>query len=152
MDSKDRQIIRALQANGRMTNHELAQKVNLSPSPCLRQLRKLEKSGVIIGYNVHVDAKAYGLPVTVFARVRLEKHAEEVVRNFEDRIRKAENVLECHVKTGLSDYLLKVAVEDLASYEILVRQHLHPIDSIASIDTRFAYSVIKKTAVFPDLN
>lgn len=152
MDSKDRQIIRALQINGRMTNHDLAEAVSLSPSPCLRRLRALEKSGVILGYNVQVDAKAYGLPVTVFVRVRLEKHTEDVIKRFEDHIRKTEHVLECHVMTGLSDYLLKVVVEDLASYETFVRQHLHPIGSIASIDTSFAYGVIKKTAVFPPLN
>lgn len=152
MDSKDRQIIRALQSNGRMTNHDLAEHVNLSPSPCLRRLRALEKSGVINGYSVDVDSTAYGLPVTVFIRVRLEKHTEKVVTNFEKRIRRTENVLECHVMTGLSDYLLKVVVEDLASYEIFVRKHLHPIGGIASIDTSFAYGVVKKTAVFPDLD
>lgn len=152
MDSKDRQIIRALQMNGRMTNQELAEKVSLSPSPCLRRLRGLEKSGVIRGYNVDVDAKAYGLPVIVFVRVRLEKHTEDVVGNFEERIRKTDNVIECHVMTGLSDYLLKVVVEDLASYETFVRKYLHPIGSIASIDTSFAYGVIKKTAVFPYLD
>ena len=152
MDSKDRQIIRALQVNGRMTNQELAEKVSLSPSPCLRRLRLLEKSGVIRGYNVEVDAKAYGLPVTVFVRVRLEKHSEDVVKDFENQIRRTENVIECHVMTGLSDYLLKVVVEDLASYEVFVRKHLHSIGSIASIDTSFAYGVVKKTAVFPSLN
>ena len=111
MDSKDRQIIRTLQQNGRVTNQELAKQVNLSPSPCLRRLRALEKSKIIRGYNVDVDAKAYGLPVTVFVRVSLEKHTQEFVNNFEEHIRKTEKVLECHVMTGLSDYLLKVVVE-----------------------------------------
>jgi len=152
MDKKDRQIIRALQMNGRMTNQELAEKVSLSPSPCLRRLRALEKNGVILGYDVQVDAKAYGLPVTVFVSIRLEKHTKDVVQHFEDHIRKTENVLECHVMTGLSDYLLKVVVEDLASYEAFVRQHLHSLGSIASIDTSFAYGVIKKTAIFPALD
>ena len=151
MDSKDRQIIRTLQKNGRMTNQELAERVNLSPSPCLRRLRLLEKTNVIQGYNVEVDAKAYGLPVTVFVRVRLEKHTEDVIRDFEDRIHKTDNILECHVMTGHSDYLLKVVVEDLASYEIFVRKHLHSIKGIAAIDTSFAYGMIKKTAVFPPL-
>ena len=137
--------------DGRMTNQELAEKVSLSPSPCLRRLRGLEKSGIIKGYNVEVDARAYGLPVTVFVRVRLERHSEEVVRHFEDHIRKTENVLECHVMTGLKDYLLKVVVEDLESYEVFVRKHLHSIGSIASIDTSFAYGVVKKTAVFPNI-
>ena len=137
--------------DGRMTNQELAEKVSLSPSPCLRRLRGLEKSGIIKGYNVEVDARAYGLPVTVFVRVRLERHSEEIVQHFEDHIRKTENVLECHVMTGLSDYLLKVVVEDLDSYEAFVRKHLHSIGSIASIDTSFAYGVVKKIAVFPDI-
>jgi len=151
MDRKDRQIIRALQKNGRITNQELAEHVNLSPSPCLRRLRSLENTGIIRGYSVEVDAKAYGLPVTVFVRVSLDKHTEDVVAAFEDTIRKTENVLECHVMTGRSDYLLKVIVEDLADYEAFVRNHLHPIGSIASIDTSFAYGVIKKTAIFPQL-
>lgn len=138
--------------NGRMTNQELAEKVNLSPSPCLRRLRLLEKSNVILGYNAQVDAKAYGLPVTVFVNIRLEKHTENIIKDFEDHIRKTENVVECHVMTGLSDYLLKVVVEDLTSYETFVRQHLHPIGSIASIDTSFAYGVVKKTAIFPNLD
>ncbi len=152
MDTKDRQIIRALQKNGRITNQELAEKVNLSPSPCLRRLRTLEKSGVITGYNVQVDAKAYGLPVTVFVRVRLEKHTEAVVKRFEDHVRLTDHILECYVMTGLSDYLLKIVVEDLANYEHFVRRHLHPIGGIASIDTSFAYGVIKKTAVLPNLD
>ena len=152
MDRKDRQIIRALQENGRMTNQELADKVGLSPSPCLRRLRALEKSGVIRGYSVDVDRKAYGLPVTVFVRVKLDKHTEETVSNFENHVRKIENIIECHVMTGLSDYLLKVVTEDLASYERFVRAHLHPIGGIASIDTSFAYGEVKKTSVLPRIS
>jgi len=100
---------------------------------------------------VDVDAKAYGLPVTVFVRVKLEKHTEDTVSHFEKRILGIEQVLECHVMTGQSDYLLKVVAQDLADYENFVRRHLHPIGSIASIDTSFAYGVVKKTAVFPRL-
>lgn len=149
MDSKDRQIIRALQKNGRMTNQELSELVSLSPSPCLRRLKVLEAQGVIRGYNVDVDEAAYGLPVTVFIRIRLEKHSEDAVQHFEAQIKNAPNVLECYVMTGLSDYLLKVVVESLPDYERFVRKHLHPIGSIASIDSSFAYGVVKKTAVFP---
>ena len=77
MDVKDRQIIRELQINGRLTNQELAERVNLSPSPCLRRLRNLEQSGAIQGYTALVDQKAYGLPVTVLIRIRLEQHSED---------------------------------------------------------------------------
>ena len=149
MDRKDRQIIRALQENGRMTNQELADKIGLSPSPCLRRLRALEKSGVIRGYSVKVDRQAYGLPVTVFVRVKLDKHTEDRVANFEDHVRRIDNITECHVMTGQSDYLLKVVIEDLASYEVFVRKHLHSIGGIASIDTSFAYGEVKNTAVLP---
>ena len=99
-----------------------------------------------------VDREAYGLPVTVFVRVKLEKHTKMTVSNFENQVRKIENIIECHVMTGLSDYLLKVVIEDLASYENFVRKHLHPIGGIASIDTSFAYGVVKKTAVLPKVD
>lgn len=138
--------------DGRITNHDLAEKVSLSPSPCLRRLRNLEKANIIRGYNVDVDAKAYGLPVTVFVRVKLEKHTEDAVAHFENRIKDIGQVLECHVMTGQSDYLLKVVARDLADYESFVRQSLHPIGSIASIDTSFAYGIVKKTAVFPPMS
>ena len=96
-----------------------------------------------------MDREAYGLPVTVFVRVKLDKHTEDTVSNFEAKVRKIENIVECHVMTGQSDYLLKVVIADLASYEIFVRKNLHPIGGIASIDTSFAYGEVKKTAVLP---
>lgn len=149
MDQKDRHIIRELQRNGRMTNQDLAAAVNLSPSPCLRRLKLLEKSGAIMGYSASIDAKAYGLPVTVFVRVSLTGHTESLVQQFEQDIRRLDQVLECFVMTGTSDYLLRVVVADLADYERFVRQRLHPIGSISSIDSSFVYGVVKKTNVFP---
>ncbi|WP_029065890.1 Lrp/AsnC family transcriptional regulator [Labrenzia sp. DG1229] len=151
MDSKDRQIIRALQKNGRMTNQELAETVNLSPSPCLRRLRNLESSGAIRGFSVDVDPKAYGLPITVFVRIRLERHNEEDVRHFESRVQTIDEVLECHVLTGAMDYQLRVVVSNLEAYEDFIRNRIHPIGGIASIDTSFVYGTVKKTAVFPAL-
>ncbi|UWP89032.1 Lrp/AsnC family transcriptional regulator [Aliiroseovarius crassostreae] len=152
MDRKDRQIIRALQRDGRMTNQDLAEKVNLSPSPCLRRVRNLEASGVIQGYSADVDASAYGLAITVFVRVRLERHNEADVQNFEKRVRLIDEVLECHVMTGAMDYQLRVLVPDLQAYEDFIRNRIHPIGGIASIDTSFVYGTVKKTAVFPDIS
>lgn len=149
MDRKDREILRELQKDGRITNNDLASKVNLSPSPCLRRLKNLEKNKIIKGYTVEIDAQAYGLPITVFARVQLEKHSDEVVNRFEKCIQHAEHVLECYVMTGVSDYLLKIVVADLHDYEEFVRKVLHPTKCIASIDTSFAYGTVKKTGVFP---
>ncbi|CUH99543.1 Leucine-responsive regulatory protein [Leisingera aquaemixtae] len=149
MDSKDRQIIRALQRDGRMTNQDLAEAVNLSPSPCLRRVRNLEASGVIRGYSADVDATAYGLAITVFVRIRLERHNETDVQSFEGRVRRMDEVLECHVLTGAMDYQLRVLVPDLEAYESFIRNRIHPIGGIASIDTSFVYGTVKKTAVFP---
>ncbi len=149
MDAKDRQIIRALQRDGRMTNQDLADAVSLSPSPCLRRVKNLESRGVIKGYNADVDAAACGLSITVFVRVRLERHNETDVQNFEKRVRMIDEVLECHVLTGAMDYQLKVLVPDLAAYENFIRNRIHPIGGIASIDTSFVYGTVKKTAVFP---
>lgn len=151
MDAKDRQIIRELQKNGRMTNQDLADAVNLSPSPCLRRLRNLEAAGVIRGYTADVDAARYGLPVTVFVRIKLERHNEEDVRHFEARVRAIDEVLECHVMTGQVDYQLRVLVSGLDDYEDFIRNRIHPIGCIASIDTSFVYGTVKKTAVFPEL-
>lgn len=149
MDEKDKQIIRALQRDGRMTNQELALNVNLSPSPCLRRLKLLEQGGIIKGYTADIDAEAYGLPVTVFVRVSLDSHTEATVKQFEIDIARVDQVLECFVMTGMSDYLLRVVVADLPDYESFVRQKLHPIGGIASIDSSFVYGVVKKTNVFP---
>ncbi len=151
MDNKDQQIIRALQRNGRMTNQDLATEVNLSPSPCLRRLRLLEQSGVITGYSANIDAEAYGLPVTVFVLVKLESHTEATVRQFETDIARVDQVLECFVMTGTSDYLLRVVVADLSDYEDFVRRRLHPIGGIASIDSSFVYGIVKQTNVFPPI-
>ena len=152
LDATDRKIIRALQKNGRMTNLDLSEEVNLSPSPCLRRLRNLERHGVISGYSVDVDGEAYGLPVTAFVRVSLERHVEDTVQQFEERVRSIPEVMECFVMTGLSDYLLRVVVSDLADYERFVRQRLHPVGGIGSIDTSFVYGVVKRSHVFPELS
>jgi len=151
MDKKDRQIIRALQSNGRVTNHDLSEKVGLSPSPCLRRLRNLEKSGVIMGYTAKVDAKHYGLQVTAFVRVCLERHDEQTVQNFERRVANMPEVMECHVMTGQTDYQLRVLVADLEDYEAFIRNQLQRVGGIGSIDSSFAYGTVKSISVFPAL-
>lgn len=150
MDIKDRQIIRELQKDGRLTNQELAARVSLSPSPCLRRLRHLEETGIIKGYTAVVDQKAFGLPVTCFVRVRLVQHSKEGVKAFEDAIELIEEVQDCYLMTGDCDYLLKIIVKDLEAYETLVRTRIHQIAGVASMDTGFAYGKVKQTRVFPE--
>ncbi len=149
MDDKDRQIIRALQRDGRISNQDLAAEVNLSPSPCLRRVRKLEKSGVIRGYAAMVDSRAYGLAITAFVRIRLERHNEATVQTFERAVGQMEEVLECHVMTGQTDYQLRVVVASLEEYEHFIRARLQRVGGIGSIDTSFAYGTVKESRVFP---
>ncbi|MEM6555055.1 MAG: Lrp/AsnC family transcriptional regulator [Pseudomonadota bacterium] len=151
MDSKDRQILQELQANGRLTNQELSERVNLSPSPCLRRLRLLEEQGVITGYTAVVDHKAWGLPVTVFIRIKLERHGDDAVQAFERAILNMPKVMDCWLMTGRSDYLLRVIAADLDDYEQFVRRELQRVPGIASIDTSFAYGSVKHAQVLPEV-
>lgn len=151
MDEKDRQIIRMLQRDGRMSNQDLSEAVHLSPSPCLRRLRNLEKQGVIQGYSARVDARAYGLPITAFVRIRLERHDEATVRTFEQAVARMDEVLECHVMTGQTDYQLRVVIASLEDYESFIRGRLQRIGGIGSIDTSFAYGTVKDSRVFPEI-
>ena len=151
MDSKDRQILRALQSDGRLTNQDLSDQVNLSPSPCLRRVRNLEEQGVIQGYTAVVDQKAWGLPVTVFIRITLERHSDEAVEAFERAITDMSQVMDCWMMTGRADYLLRVIAADLDDYERFVRRDLHRAHGIASIDTSFAYGRVKHAQVLPEV-
>jgi len=96
-----------------------------------------------------VDERAYGLPVTALVRIRLSSHTGDVVKLFEKKVHETEQILDCYVITGSEDYLLRVLVEDLKSYEEFVRHKLHNIPGIASIDSSFAYGVLKQSNVFP---
>jgi DNA-binding Lrp family transcriptional regulator len=149
LDGRDIQIVRRLQRDGRLSNQELAEAVNLSPSPCLRRVRLLEQRGVITGYTALVDQRAYGLPLTVFVRITLERHSEEIVRGFERRVAEIEEILDCYLMTGATDYLLRVVMADLDAYEAFVRTRLHAIPGIAAIDTSFAYGLVKRGHVYP---
>lgn len=144
MDDKDQQIIKELQKDGRLTNHELAARVNLSPSPCLRRVRNLEKQGIIKGYTALVDHKAMGLSVTAFVRIRLAQHTTEGVKAFEEAVGRIDAVQDCYLMAGDSDYLLKIVVADLEAYENLVRSRIHKLPGVASMDTGFAYGKVKR--------
>jgi Lrp/AsnC family leucine-responsive transcriptional regulator len=151
MDEKDRQIIAALQRDGRLSNQALSDEVNLSPSPCLRRLRHLEDARIIKGYTALVDEEAYGLHVIAFVRIRLERHTDAAVAAFEKKVRMIDSIQDCYVMTGDADYLLRVLIPSLKDYESFVREHLHHIEGIAAIDTSFAYGTVKRSTVFPGL-
>ena len=146
MDAKDHQIVRMLQEDGRLTNQELADRVNLSPSPCLRRVRRLEADGVIAGYTAIIDQKRYGLAITAFLRVRLVRHGEEEVRIFEDRIRALDEVLDCFLMTGDADYSLRVVVPDLETYHQFLTRTLTRIPGVAHIKSGFALRTVLNRA------
>ena len=152
MDSIDRNIIRELQANARLTNQELADRVNLSPSPCLRRVRNLERAGVLVGYTALVDQEKYGLPINVFVSIRLERQTDEAIREFEGGIQHLDEVLECYLMTGTRDYLLHVVSQSLQSYERFVRDVLSKLPGIAAIESSFALGQAKKRSVLPPLS
>jgi len=148
MDRIDHAIIHELQCNGRLSNQELAEQVNLSPSPCLRRVRILEERGIITGYTALVDHKKYGLNITIFVRITLEQHNTAIVTAFERAIQDLDEVTECHLLTGSADYLLRIMARDLDDYDQFMRSKLHNIKGISAIDTSFAFGEVKKQQYF----
>lgn len=151
MDSIDRAILRELQADGRLTNQELSERVNLSPSPCLRRVRNLEKAGIIEGYTAQVNQEAYGLPINVFLTIRLERPDEELIKKFESAVKGIDEILECYLMTGSTDYILRIVTADLKTYEQLIKKRITKIPGIGSLESSFAFGLVKKTNQFPSL-
>ena len=149
LDVIDRQILENLQNDARMRNVELAEKVGLSPSPCLRRVGNLEETGVIRGYATLVDAEAVGLPVSVFVSVTLEKQIEKTLEKFEKEIRARPEVMECYLMTGDADYLLRVVTADLGAYERFLIEHLTRIPGVASIKSSFALKQVAYRTALP---
>ncbi len=149
MDRIDQKILRELQLNGRLSNQELADRVGLSPSPCLRRLRLLEERGIISGYAALVDQKKVGLPINVFVSIKLERPTEAVIRRFEEGIQLLDEVMECYLMSGSHDYLLRVVTGDLQRFEQFVRGTLTTIPGIASVESSFAFGQVKQTRVLP---
>ncbi len=149
LDAVDLKILALLQVDGRISINDLAGKVGLSPSPCLRRVRILEKSGVIARYVAVLDQRAAGLPVSVFISVKLEKQKEDLLDKFAKTIARWPEVLECYLMTGPRDYWLRVVVPDLAAYERFLKTKLTRLEGIASIESSFALEQVKYTNVLP---
>lgn len=143
--------MRELQRNGRISNQNLADRVGLSPSPCLRRVRALERDGVLTGYTALVDQEKYGLPVDVFVSISLENQRDEVLKAFESAILRLDEVMECYLMTGSRDYLLRVVCDGLKSYERITRDQLAKLPGIRSIESSFALDRVKGGGSLPDL-
>lgn len=149
LDAIDRKILSVLQSDSRVTMQELAERVNLSASPCHRRVKLMEESGVISRYIALVDQKALGLRVSVFVSIKLERQREEDLDRFAKAISSWEEVLECYLMTGTQDYLLRVVAPDLDAYEVFLKRKLTRLDGIASIQSSFALQQVKYSSALP---
>ncbi len=149
MDNIDIKILHELQRNARITNQELSERINLSPTPCARRVKLLEEAGVIKGYSAIIDPEPYGLPVMAFVTVRLAKQAEAEIATFEAAILQLEQVTACYLMSGRQDYLLQVYAASLKDYETFVRNKLTRVIGIAEIETHFAFGQVKRSLLLP---
>jgi Lrp/AsnC family leucine-responsive transcriptional regulator len=149
LDDIDWRILAALQADARISNSDLAKKVFLSPSPCLRRVRDLEQSGLVQRYVTLLDPLKLGLTVSVFIRVSLEKQMRNALDTFENSVLARDEVMECYLMTGDADYLLRVVVSDMQSLERFIVDYLARIPGVSNIRSSFALKQVKYKTALP---
>ncbi|AKH41937.1 Leucine-responsive regulatory protein [Croceibacterium atlanticum] len=149
LDNIDRRLLAELQAEGRVTNVDLARRVGLTAPPCLRRVRALEEDGVIRGYHADLDPSKLGFAITVFAMVSLRSQAEEDLRAFEDHIKDLPDVRECHMLNGEIDFILKVVSKDLQSFQEFLTSKLTPAPNVASVKTSLTIRTSKNEPGVP---
>lgn len=149
LDPIDRKILAELQADGRMTNVELARRVGISAPPCLRRVRTLEEAGYIRGYHAEIDARALGFEVQVFAMVGLVSQAEVDLSAFEARCRDWSLVRECHMLNGEVDFILKCVAPDLSTFQSFLTEELTAAENVASVKTSLVIRGAKDEPIVP---
>ena len=148
-DAIDIRILKELQQDGSLSNVELARRVHLSPSPCLARVKTLEAAGVIGRYVALTNPKALGLDLNVFINISLKEQSKQALAAFEERIAEHEEVMECYLMTGDSDYLIRVAVADIAALERFILDQLTPIPGIEKIRTSFTLKQVRYKTALP---
>ena len=148
-DAIDIRILRELQQDGSLSNVALARRVHLSPSPCLARVKALEAAGVIGRYVALANPKALGLDLNVFINISLKEQSKQALAAFEERIAEHEEVMECYLMTGDSDYLIRVAVADIAALERFILDQLTPIPGIEKIRTSFTLKQVRYKTALP---
>jgi Lrp/AsnC family leucine-responsive transcriptional regulator len=149
IDSVDRRLLDVLQAEGRLSNVALAERVHLSPSPCLRRVKALEDGGVIAGYRAMLDREAVGLGLTAFVEIKVEGHSEKLASDLEKAVAKMPEVVSCHIVSGAADFLLEVVVPDLRAYERLLLGSLLKLPGVNDVRTNFAIRTVKPPSPLP---
>ncbi|MDH5453797.1 MAG: Lrp/AsnC family transcriptional regulator [Paracoccaceae bacterium] len=149
IDATDRRILEALQKQGRITNSELSERVNLSPSACHRRVQRLEEEGYIDAFVALLNARKLGRPTTVFVEITLSGQADEVLEAFERAVKLVPDILECHLMAGTADYLLKVVAHDTEDFARIHRQYLARLPGVAQMHSSFALRTVSKTTAIP---
>jgi Lrp/AsnC family transcriptional regulator, leucine-responsive regulatory protein len=149
LDRVDRRLLEVLQREGRLANVALAERVHLSPSPCLRRMKALEEGGVIEGYRAVLDREAVGLGLTVFVEVKVEGHSEAVASAVQEAVTAMPEVVSCHIVSGAADFLLEVVVPDLRAYERLLLGSLLNLPSVSDVRSNFAIRTVKAPGPLP---
>jgi DNA-binding Lrp family transcriptional regulator len=149
LDSTDLRILTELQQDSSLTNIELARRVHLSPSPCLTRVKALEANGVIGRYVALVNPKQLGLNLSVFISISLKEQSKTALAEFEARIAEHDEVMECYLMTGDSDYLIRVAVADITALEKFILEQLTPIPGIEKIRSSFALKQVRYKTALP---
>jgi len=149
LDRTDLRMLAVLQSEGRITNAELAERVSLSPSACLRRLQRLEADAVITGYAAQVDPQAVGLGLQAFVRVQLTKHESAVIENFVEHVNGLDEVVACHALTGDMDYLLHIYVADLQDFSRFLLDHLLNAAGVGDVNSSFVLRTVKRSPSLP---
>lgn len=149
LDSTDRRILQVLQRQGRISNADLSEQVNLSASACHRRVQRLETDGYIKNYVALLDARKLDVPTTVFVEITLQGQADELLDAFEKAVARIPDVLECHLMAGTADYILKVVAENTEDFARIHRQHLTRLPGVAQMQSSFALRTVFKTTALP---
>jgi Lrp/AsnC family leucine-responsive transcriptional regulator len=149
LDPIDIRILNELQNDSSHSNVELAKRVHLSPSPCLMRVKALKDKGVIRNYVALADPKVLGLGLNVFISISLKEQSKEALAKFEERISEHDEVMECYLMTGDSDYLIRVAVADMGALEKFILEQLTPISGIEKIRSSFALKQVRYKTALP---
>ena len=149
LDSLDRRILTVLQRQGRISNADLAERVNLSASACHRRVQRLEAEGYIGGYVALLDAKKLGVSSTVFVEITLSTQADEVLEAFEKAVARIPDVLECHLTAGAVDYILKVVAQDTEDFARIHRRSLARLPGVAKMQSSFSLRTVCNTTALP---
>jgi DNA-binding Lrp family transcriptional regulator len=149
LETGDVRILRALQAEGRLTNQELAERVGISTSPCWRRVRRLEETGVIRGYQAVIDRRKVGLGVLAFIRVKIDSHSDVEAHRFEEDVQKLDEVVACYSIAGDADFLLQVVTTDLDAYAEFAMTVVRRLPRIKEMHTSFVLKEIKPPSLLP---